>query len=501
MQRRNVQLSIKRVVLGGSAVAILTFAAFRSHMDLASAIPLYLFAVVLQALTGDLASSLVVAILSVFCLDFFFTLPLFSLIIESARSLIALVAFTFTSLVITKLVSQARRETIASKTQRYRLDRLYRLSQELLHLDPETADGYRFLEPFQRHFGVTAMCIFDAETSDLRIMGDSDSGLAEKTRDAYIRGVDCEEVEARITVRCLRMSGKLTGAIGFQGLHEAETAGALSAVTATFLERTSAFHKASASAAAAQAEVYRSAILDALAHEFKTPLATILAAAGGLREAGPLEPAQSDMADTVEEEAARLGSLTSRLLRIARLEREDIKPRLELTNVSALVSRVVRQYADRSPDRHIVVNADESLEVLADAELLRLALSQLVENALKYSEPGSTLAVRAERMGESVAIRVSNDGSSIPAGEGGLIFERFYRGADARRSTSGSGLGLYVARKIALAHGATLELENSTASGHGVTFCLTLPILKSEVNDEFDHVVGYKIAAPAAITE
>ncbi len=499
MSRRDVQSSVKRVALGGTALALLTFAAFQSHMDLASAIPLYLFAIVLQSLTGDLASSLVAAILSVLCLDFFFTAPLFSFVIHSTRSVIALVAFAFTSLVITKLVSQARREAIASKTQKDRLDRLYRLSQELLHLDPEAAGGHRLREPFQRHFGVTAMCIFDAETTDLRVIGDSDSCLADKTRDAYIRGVDCDEPESRISVRCLRMSGRLTGAIGFQGLHEADTASALSALTATFLERTSAFRKAGASAAAAQAEVYRSAILDALAHEFKTPLATILAAAGGLREAGPLEPAQSDMAETVEEEAARLGSLTSRLLRIARLEREDIKPRLELTNASALVSRVVRQYADRSPDRRIVVNADDSIEVLADAELLRLALGQLVENALKYSEPGSTIAIRAERQGELAAIQVSNDGSSIPADERSLIFERFYRGVDARRSTSGSGLGLYVARKIALAHGATLELENTAASGRGVTFSLTLPIPKTEVNDEFDHVVGYKtIAAPAA---
>ncbi len=502
MSRRDVQSSVKRIAFGGAALALLTFAAFQIHMDLASAIPLYLFAIVLQSLTGDLASSLVAAILSVFCLDFFFTAPLFSLFVHSTRNVIALVAFAFTSLVITKLVSQARKETIAAKTQKDRLDRLYRLSQELLHLDPEVAGGNRLREPFQRHFGVTAICIFDSETSDLLEMGHSDLGLAEKTRDAYIRGGDYDDPASQIWVRCLRKGGRQTGAIGFQGLHEAETASALSAVTATLLERTSAFRKASAASAAEQAEVYRSAILDALAHEFKTPLATILAAAGGLREAGPLEPAQSDMADTVEEEAARLGSLTSRLLRIARLEREDIKPRLELSNASALVSRVARQYADRSPDRRIVVKTDDSIQVLADAELLRLALSQLVENALKYSEPGSTVAIRAERQSEMVVIQVSNDGSSIPANERSLVFERFYRGADARRSTSGSGLGLYVARKIALAHGATLELESNAACGRSVTFNLTLPIPKTEVNDEFDHVVGYKtIAAPAAGTK
>jgi two-component system sensor histidine kinase KdpD len=289
------------------------------------------------------------------------------------------------------------------------------------------------------------------------------------------------------------VGGHLTGAIGFQGLKQpAETAGPLTALTATFLERTKAFQNASTAAAAAQAEVYRSAILDALAHEFKTPLATILAAAGGLREAGPLEPAQLEMADTVESEAARLGSLTSRLLRAARLEKQDINPRLELTDLGSLVTRIARQYADRSPDRLIVTTANETVEVMADSELLRLAIGQLIENACKYSEPGSTITIRMDCQPDAAAIRFSNDGSSIPPHERQLVFERFYRGSDAKRSTSGSGLGLYVARKIANAHGGRLDLESNDGADDRVTFCLKLPAAKAEieVRDEFNHVVA-----------
>src|SRR5262249_9724903 len=152
----------------------------------------------------------------------------------------------------------------------------------------------------------------------------------------------------------------ITGAIGFEGLNEAEdTAGPLAALTATFVERKKASNEASSAAAATQAEVYRSAMLDALAHEFQTPLATILAAAGGIREAGCLAPAQSELAETVEAEAARLGSLTSRLLRTARLDREEIKPRLEWTDISALVAQIVAQYSERSRDRRIETNDAE----------------------------------------------------------------------------------------------------------------------------------------------
>jgi len=477
---------LKHTAFGSAGVVLLTAVAFSTGMNLASAVSLYLFLIVLQSLTGDFLSSLFVAALSAACLDFFFTQPLFSMYMNDPRSVLALVGFAFTSLVITKLVSQVRKEAIAARMQKERLDRLYQLSQELLHLDPEAAAGRTFLDPFQRLFSVRAICIFDAETSDLQIIGDPELGLADKTRDAYIRGVDADEAESAISVRCIRLGARLRGAIGFQGLPDpAATAAPLTALTVTFLERINAFRKAGASAAAAQAELYRSAVLDALAHEFKTPLATILAAAGGLREAGPLEAAQEEMAETVESEAARLGSLTTRLLRTARLEKEDIKPRMELNDVRALVTRVARQYADRSPDRRIVTTANGSFEALVDQELLRLAVNQLVENACKYSLPGSTVGIAIERQANFIAIRVSNEGSSIPPNERHHVFERFYRGADARRSTSGTGLGLYVARKIALAHGGALDLDSSEGAGGGVTFSLKLPAAKTEVSDRF----------------
>jgi signal transduction histidine kinase len=106
----------------------------------------------------------------------------------------------------------------------------------------------------------------------------------------------------------------------------------------------------------------------------------------------------------------------------------------------------------------------------------------LIENACKYSSPRSRITVTVEQTGELTAVRVSNTGSSIPEQERKRIFDRFYRGADATRSTSGTGLGLYVARKIALAHGGSLDLESAD---DGVTFCLTIPSAKEKV----DHAV------------
>jgi two-component system sensor histidine kinase KdpD len=487
VQVRALRKSAKHVVVGSVAVTLLTLLSYRFHLDLASAIPLYLLLVVLQSLTGDFRSSAVVSALATGCLDFFFTEPFFSLRVTNPLHGLALLAFVFTALVITRLVSRVRAEAKSSRIQKERLDRLYELSQQLLALEPEAAMGEKFLEPFHRLFGVTAVCILHVDMADLHILGDARSELADKTREAYIGGHDLDDPVSRVAVRLLRVGATITGAIGFEGLRDpGETAGSLTGLAAGLLERTKAFRRASESAAAAQAEVYRSAILDALAHEFKTPLATILAAAGGIREAGPLGVEQSEMADTVEAEAARLANLTSRLLRMARLDRAEVRTRMEDVDLTSLAAHIADQYSRRSPDRRILLmNKSESIEVQADPELLRLAVGQLLENACKYSQPDASITIGVEREGDVVAVRVTNSGSSIPSSEQRLVFERFYRGAEAKRFTSGSGLGLYVARKIALAHGGALSLETREHAHDGVTFCLTIPSTK----EELDHVV------------
>jgi two-component system sensor histidine kinase KdpD len=451
------------------------------RLDLATASPLYLLAVVSQSLTGDFLSSAVVSVLAVGCLDYFFVTPVFSFAVTGPLNLVALISFLVTSLVITKLVSRIRTEARVSELQKDRIDRLYHLAQQLLALEPEMAVGERLLQPFAGVFGTRAVCIFDAEKAELHTLGRSRSHLPERTRAAFLQEQDSDDPVTHVSVRCLRVGGKTTGAMGFEGLEDpALTAGPLISLAAASQERTRAFQKASESAAAAQTEVYRSAILDALAHEFKTPLATILAAAGGIRETGSLRAEQLEMTETVESEATRLGNLTSRLLRVARLDREEVRPQMEVTDVAAVVSDIVEQYKRLPSDRRITwTRQGESIEALADPELLRLALNQLLDNASKYSLPGSEITVAMESRGNMVFIRVANSGSSIAESEQQRIFERFYRGEEARRFTSGSGLGLYVARKIALAHGGMLDLDIERLN-EGVTFYLALPRAKSE---------------------
>jgi len=473
----------KRAMLGSLVVALLTVICFRLHLNLATASLIYLLAVVMQSLAADFASSVVVAFGAFLCLDYFFVPPLFAFTVADPFDLLALVSFLTTALVITHFASKARREARSSEFHRRRLDTHYRLAQQLLAIEPEISLSKKSLEPFRVVSDAKATCLYDGGTGELHLVGYSPSGLADKTHEAYIRGHDAEDAASAISIRCLRAAGRTIGAIGFEGLANPESeAGALAALAATLLERTRSFRSASLAAAAAQAEGYRSAILDALAHEFKNPLATILAAAGGLYEAGPLRPEQQELAGLVESEAARLGRLTSKLLRLARLDHEEVKPKMELVDMMAVVERTVEQYSRQSTDRQVFLRYKSGpAQVAADPELLRLAVGQLMDNACKYSGPNSPVTLSVETLPHSVAVRVSNSGTSIPTHEQARIFERFRRGATPQ---PGSGLGLYVARKIAVAHGGSLDLETNEPAGGGATFRLTIPTAKGQL----DHV-------------
>jgi two-component system sensor histidine kinase KdpD len=463
-------------------MALLTTAAFRLHLSFITASFCDLLLVVAQSLSGDFISSALAAVLAVACLDYFFVEPLFSFQVNSALDTLGLAAFLIVSLVITRLVTRVRAGTELSRLNHEKLQRLHNLAQELFAVSPDAKGGDQLLQPFCGVFGVRAVCYFDAASADVHVAGAVSDALEKKTGEAYIHGKDQEDREHKITARCVRVGGRTTGAVGFEGLEDPElTAGPLAALAAAHLERTHSFHHASQAAAAAQTEAYRTAILDALAHEFKTPLATILTAAGALREAHSLAPEEREMAELVEAEAARLGRLASRLIRTARLEREEVKPWIELIDADAVVEDAVKQYKRPSGGRRIVVFKEcDCCEVMADPDLLRLAVSQLLDNACKYSEPESTVALTISRAQSQILVRVRSSGNAIPSAERSKIFDRFYRGADGRRTGPGSGLGLFVARKIAVALGGSLDLDTNAGNGDGAVFRLALPVPESE---------------------
>ena len=477
---RRILRSALRAVPASIVVGLVTFICYGLHLSFSTVSFFYLILVVLQSLIGDFFSSAIVSILSFLCLDYFFLPPFFSLRVSDASDTLALISFLIAGLVITRLTSRAHEAAESEEHQRKEMTRLYELTRQLLALKPSVAINLELVKPFRAHFGLRAVCLFDAATATLHTEGDSLNHLAEITREACISEHDFQDRSSQVAVRLLRVGGRTSGAIGFEGLRNLElTAGPLAALATIVIERCHALEQASHAAAATEAEVFRGAMLDALAHEFKTPLATIIMAAGGVREAGPLSREQLELADTVEEEASRLGELTTRLLRLARLDREEVKPQMEFTDIRSLLDSVVEQYSRRWPERKLSLIPGDRIDVLVDRELLWLGLGQLVDNACKYSQPCSDITLSIEEVRNTLAIRVWNGGNAIPPDQRARIFERFYRGSDAQRAAPGSGLGLYVARKIAAAHGGTLQLEDNPA-GDGVAFRFVIPRSDSE---------------------
>jgi two-component system, OmpR family, sensor histidine kinase KdpD len=471
-----------RAIPGTVVVGLVTGICYVLRLDLTVTAFLYLIVVVLQSLIGDFVSSAVVSVIADLCLDFFFTAPLFSFRVSDSSDFWVLIAFLITGLVITRLTTKVRREMQESELHRRELNLLYELSQRLFALDPRIEMLTKSVALFRNIFGLRAVCLYDGMNAEMYSDGESHAGLADRTRAAYISRNESNDAISEVFTRALRAAENTTGAVGFDGLRDAEvTAGPLTELAGAVLERARVFRNASYADAAAQAEVFRGAILDALAHEFKTPLATIVTAAGGLRESGGLRSEQLELADMAEREASRLGLLTSRLLRIARLDREEVKPQLELTDLAELVSQLAGQYEECWTDRKLSVSQDvPSVEVLADPELLRLAVRQLLDNACKYSNPGAAIKIGIAVQHEVISVGVWNSGSSLSSNERTRIFERFYRGMEARQVAPGSGLGLYVARKILQAHGGSLDLESDDAqNGRGVSFRMTIPIARA----------------------
>jgi two-component system sensor histidine kinase KdpD len=479
---RSLRRQCTHAAVSGLAILVVTFSGYELHLNSATAALLCLLVVVWQSLEDGFAISAVVCLFAAACLDFFFLPPLLSLHIADPFNILAFVVFLAVALVITHLVSRVRAEVARTVRRNTNLEQLHEASRRLLLARPDRIGAALLVQTFGDVFTASAICLFDAETAEIYSHGTPRCDLAERTRQAYFHNADSDDLAADVVVRCLRAGSALRGVIGFEGLRDSDRiVGPLSVLAAAAMEQTRSFRKSSDEAAATQAEVFRTAILDALAHEFKTPLATILAVVGGLRESERLEAEELEMAGIIESETARLSTLTARLLQLARLDSEEVRPRIRSTNIPALVERIANRYATQFSERRISVSCPSPcVKAPADRELLDLAITQLLDNALKYSLPDSAVTLQITKEEEFVMIRVRNEeGNFIAPSEQERIFERFYRGTDVRKLISGAGLGLYVARKIVVAHGGSLVLDKSTSAGT-VIFSVKLPTSTNE---------------------
>jgi len=236
----------------------------------------------------------------------------------------------------------------------------------------------------------------------------------------------------------------------------------------------------------AQAQAVRNALLAAIAHDHRTPLATITSAASSLHDQGDrMRPEQRQrLARTIVDEATRLARLTDNTLQLARLDAPDVTLRCDWESAEELVGGALRRARPRGAQRTLHARLEPGLPLLwCDAMLMSQLLDNLVDNALKYSPPDAPVELLVRRHGDSVVLAVRDRGRGIAPAWRERVFDVFHRGAEAvdaqaaarvARDRPGAGVGLAVCRAIARVHGGELRLR-SRAHG-GTSFECVLPI-------------------------
>jgi two-component system sensor histidine kinase KdpD len=228
-----------------------------------------------------------------------------------------------------------------------------------------------------------------------------------------------------------------------------------------------------------EAERMRSTVLDSLAHAYKTPLTAIRAASSGLAEMGRLSPVQAELVALIDEQANLLSELTTRLLTTASLEGGDeagsaIAVRTQRVEVASLIEEVVAGLGDRSAGAAIQVElSPRDLALACDRRLLSMLLTQYLDNACKYSDAESAITIRAARSGNEILFAVHSFGAVIPPADRERIFDRYYRSAASATRAAGTGIGLSIAKRAALAHGGAVWVASDESEG--TTFFAAIP--------------------------
>ena len=255
-------------------------------------------------------------------------------------------------------------------------------------------------------------------------------------------------------------------------------ASALASLAGVALEHFRTLQRESRAQAARQAEQLRTSVLDALAHQFKTPLTVARAASSGLLTAGGLSDLQTELVTVIDRQAAKLDDLASRLLGAAKLDTGDFRPQREPLLFSRLVGDAI-QRLDQAADRerfHIYAPSEE-VAIFADRELVLTSIAQLLDNALKYSEPGSPIDVVVMVIDAEVVLTVRNKGLVVSAKDRERVFERFYRAPETQDLPAGTGLGLSIVKRIVEAHHGRVWAKGE--ANYGTLFSISLPAARA----------------------
>jgi two-component system, OmpR family, sensor histidine kinase KdpD len=462
-------------LLGCGGLAALTLCGLAFHLALTTVSCLYLLVIFAMALWSGFWPASVTSILAVICLDYFFTLPLFRFDITNPQDWVSLGTFEAAALIISRLSAKEIRSAREAALHRKGMEQLYELSRSSLLLDLRQPPGPQLVVLIQRIFHVQAVALYDVNLGRIDRSGDWGDGEGNRAKECFLEGCSSDDPQTNTAERALRGAQGPVGALVVRGRLRPVIIDALAGLAAIAIDRFQSFEKEERAENASRTEQLRAAVMDALAHEFKTPLSTVRTASSGLMDLGELSQTQWELVSLIDAEIMRMNELCTRLLLTAKLETEDVALEACDIDVQELLDELLAQKVDKTERNTIHVKMDSpSIIVRVNRGLLEMILTQYIDNARKYSKAGTPIEIAARRSNSEVLFSVHNFGPTIRLEDRERIFDRFYRSPDHVESVSGTGIGLSVARKAATAHHGHVWVVSDVEQG--TTFFLSLPL-------------------------
>ena len=438
----------------------------------------FLLAILAVAAVWGLAYAVPMSIVAALCFNFFFLPPILKFTIADTQNWVALAAFLVTSIIASQLSERARRETRAATDRRMEVEKLYAFSQQLLITDNIVELLKSIPSYIVETFGVKDAAIHIAVKDKIYRSGaETDSLPSDELREVSTRGETVLDTRRERCFVPLRMGVRRMGSLGMAGdVLSRETLEALGGLVAIAIERAGAVDTLMRNEASRESERLRSALLDSITHEFRTPLTSIKASITSLRSGGTLtDEERQDLLAVIEEEADRLNRLVGEAVEMAQLDAHEVKLELRPHQIREAIDPALEDSKTILGDHPVQVRLAENLPpVIMDVAWIKKVLQHLIENAAKYSPDNAPIFISSESRNGRLITSVADRGAGIDDLERSMIFDKFYRGQSQRYRVQGTGMGLAIVKAIVEAHEGRIEVTSQL--GQGSVFSFGLPI-------------------------
>jgi two-component system, OmpR family, sensor histidine kinase KdpD len=461
-------------------VAVILVAAFAhwSGWLLPVAVLLYLLIVVPTALLCGFWQAVVVSLSAVVVHGFFNARqPQLSALLNPAAdpaNSVTLFVFVLVALVVSRLSARVTGNARRAESWGGQMHDLYEFTRRTLQMNLHLEPGPQLAELVHEIFALEAVAVFDADLHDVYQAGIWHVDPQELAQNVYYFETSDDDPATGLGRRVVRLGTVPVGSLVIRGETTPLTNNAIASLIAITFDRYRAFANESRIETERRTEQLRSTVLDSLAHAYKTPLTAIRAASTGLGEMGHLSPGQADLVALIDEQAAVLNDLTTRLLTTARLDAGEVAIHATPVGVGSMIEEVVDSLRDRLASMKVAIDLkDENLVVCCDRQLMVMLLTQYIDNACKYSIFGTTVTIRVVHANAEAIFSVHSYGPAIPMADRERIFDRYYRSSTYSNRAPGTGIGLSVAKRVALIHGGYVWVTSDEFEG--TTFFAAIP--------------------------